>query len=308
MLALLWPVYLGSIAVLQERDVPNSPEEAFALMQDSNATLLAAQPSLLSSMLKSQQITSRMRQLSLIVTGSAPMGIREINQIQQNGGPQVYNLYGATETLPLRQSLSDRGDWPYISFKSDSGVSFCHETGDLYELVIHKGTDNTHQLAVFYTFSDVEIFRSKDLFTPHPQKLGLWRFSCRSDDMVNLAHGQGVNVGPMEEILSECALVDTVLIGQQGRPSTVLLIVPYVQPMNNEEIRDELWPYVDRANRVCHSAAEIGRDMILILPPRQWLSSITDKGSVNRHGVFKEFSVEIDVIFAAAAAAETKTG
>jgi len=190
--------------------------------------------------------------LNIIFTGSAILSGSLVAVLQQDNGPTVLNFYGATETLPLAQNISDRHDWPFISFRPESGVSFEHETDDLWEFIIRKPPGNDPPMSVFCSFPELEVYRSKDLFSPHPRKSGLWRFVCRKDDMLSLASGQGINIKPMEDVFADCPLVDTVIIGQDGRPSTVLLVVPRKESTADNEakaIRESLKPFISSKKR-----------------------------------------------------------
>ncbi|WPB07603.1 uncharacterized protein RHO25_012264 [Cercospora beticola] len=302
MTALFWPLYLGSVATLLETGVPSSPDDVFRMLQLSRATLLAAQPSLLTSIASSVDMVSRINGLSRILTGSAPLSTAVIDRLQEGNGPTILNLYGSTETLPLCQRFDDQDDWPYISFKEDSGVSFRRETDDLYELILKK-TASEQVLSVFCSLPELDTFESKDLFSPHPQKSGLWRFVCRKDDLVSLAGGQGINVGDMEMRIQESPLVDTAIIGMDGRPATMLLVVPEQQPVNDQErasVQDAIWPFVERANEHAHPYAAVQKNMVLVLQTREKLSATTDKGSLKRQSVIEQYKADIDRVYSAA--------
>lgn len=284
------------IPIFPDRSVPLALDEIFALIEAGRANVIVAQPSILSAITRSEKWLSKTRRLSHIFTGSAPFSRTDVSILQSNNGPLVINYYASTEMWPLLANAPRRDDWPYVSFRAESGISFHHDQDDLYELVVEKRADATTTQPIFTTFPEISAYHSRDLFSPHPDHPDLWRFCGRKDDLLSLANGQGINVAPMERAIMECPLVDAAVIGDDGRPTSVLLVVPHAD-QSESELRENLGPFIAEANKLCHPAGAIQKHMVLVLPTREHLTSVTEKATLNRRQTLRNFKREIDVLY-----------
>jgi hypothetical protein len=141
-------------------------------------------------------------------------------------------------------------------------------------------------------------YRTKDLFEPHPSIPKAWKYIARSDDTIVLVNGEKFNPVQLEgDVRSDRAVAEAVVFGS-GRPYLGILVIPAASlgHLTADEVREVVWPVVQRAQKSAESYARISREMICILPtdcpcPR------TDKGSVIRSAFYKTFVAEIEATY-----------
>ena len=164
--------------------------------------------------------------------------------------------------------------------------------GNIHECVILDGFPNK---LVSNSDNPPNSFYSSDLFTPHPTIQGAWKFFGRLDDRVTLANGEKVLPLPIEGRIRQDPLVrDTVVFGV-GRPIPGALIFrsDSAAGLADKEFIDLIWPAVKDANSRAEGFSQISREMICPLPATTDCPS-TDKGSIKRAQVYRDFSSEID--------------
>ena len=295
---LFYAFYLGTTLILSSRTLfPSTAIETLDLAESGLADGMTAAPSLLTEMVRDPNMLQRVRRLSYILIGSTIMGKSEVETLTQKGGPRLFNVYGSTELAPQTQNSVSADDWAYVSFAPGAGVHMEHEMDETYELIIKRHAPEEQEKyeipSVFCSFPEKQIFRSGDLFTPHPDKPGLWKFLGRKDDKISLANGQSVNVAPLEDVINSCPGVDAAILGGEGRSNTILLVVPH-EGEDPERLKEELKPYVEKANKLCNALFAIRQDRLLVIPPKGKLKSVTPKGSINRRQTLEEFGKELE--------------
>jgi aryl carrier-like protein len=144
-------------------------------------------------------------------------------------------------------------------------------------------------------------YRTKDLFEPHPTIPRAWKYIARSDDTIVLVNGEKFNPVQLEgNVRSDRNVAEAVVFGA-GRPNLGILVVPAASLAHAtaDEVRELVWPVVERAQASAEGYARISKEMVCVLPvdcacPR------TDKGSVIRQAFYKAFAAEIDAAYDAA--------
>lgn len=96
----------------------------------------------------------------------------------------VIDILGATEASLLPFELTDHDDWPYVHIGPSTGCELRPVSDDQYEMVLVR--DRLFDLfqAVFVTFPKIFEWRTRDLYTKHPSKPGLWLYKGRADDII----------------------------------------------------------------------------------------------------------------------------
>ncbi|KAL9070425.1 MAG: hypothetical protein Q9161_004849 [Pseudevernia consocians] len=147
----------------------------------------------------------------------------------------VFCLMGSTETMLLPTEVADRKNWQYFGFSPCMGGEFRHLWDDLYELFIVRNSEFEASQSVFYTFPNLQERNTKDLYSKHPEKPGLWRYRGRSDDLIVFSTGEKVNPMGMEEVIGSHTDVSAALLVGQGRRRSSLLIEAKKSLMSPEE-------------------------------------------------------------------------
>jgi acyl-coenzyme A synthetase/AMP-(fatty) acid ligase len=121
---------------------------------------------------------------------------------------KLVSVYGASEIgLPpaiRRSGTFPSEDWQYVHFHPEIGVEFRHVNENLFELCIVRHSDLEEHQPVFKLFPDLQVYRTRDLYTPHPSKPDLWIYKGRADDIIVFLTGEK----PIQRHLSITSLLN----------------------------------------------------------------------------------------------------
>lgn len=208
----------------------------------------------------------------------------------------ICQYYGTTETglVPARVPL--REDWAYSEFHPIFGVDMQPYGDDTYEFVLHKDPKLQGVRGLSNNFPEVEHWHTRDLFQPHPTKPNLWRFYGRTDDITVLSNGEKFNPVPSEIIISGHHPLSGALLVGQGRFQAALLVEVDEHAAPTENLIEDLWPTVERANAQAPGHARITRSMIAVAEPGKRFER-AGKGTIIRKTTEKKFAAEIEALY-----------
>lgn len=214
---------------------------------------------------------------------------------------KFWNSNGSTETgaWPLIHEEGNWSpeDWQYIRPHPAVSLEF-QPISDKYEAVIVRNANPDIEQPVFKLFPDLQEFRTKDLFSPHPVKPNLWIFQGRADDIIVLTNGQMCDPKIMEHAISSRAdIIQAVMLGN-GEDFPVLLVEPRVPVSAPDEAKfiEHLWPTVDEANKFYRTNAGITKSSILLVDPKRPVPRAA-KGTVQRGPALDLYEEELSRIW-----------
>ncbi|KAF7865459.1 hypothetical protein EAF04_006434 [Stromatinia cepivora] len=209
--------------------------------------------------------------------------------------------------------LSSRRPFPgfYASHDSQTRVSrkspntriFEKFLEDLYEIVIVKNEKILHAQFIFLNNPEVTEWRSKDLFSKHPEKQGLWKYSGRTDDMIVLSTGYNINPTPMENIVASHAEIKTALLIRAGRPKCVWLLEMNDPPTTDDgrdNLKKRIWPMIEKANEMAPLPARVEwreGELAVVIARKEKPFPRAGKESVQRKLAVREYEKEIEDFF-----------
>ena len=217
---------------------------------------------------------------------------------------KLVNFYGATEagsvSLLRPEGAWVKEDWKYVIVHPEVGMDFRHFAGQMYELYITRFNHVDHQPA-FTIFSDLQEYRTGDLWAPHPLKANRWRHCGRADDIIVFLTGEKTNPITMEQyILARSSEINGVLVAGSLRFQASLLIEPSsrkdMSPTERAQLINRLWPFIEEANKDCPAHAKISKSHILFTNPKKPMVR-TPKGTVQRRGTLEAYSKELDDLY-----------
>ena len=218
---------------------------------------------------------------------------------------RLASLYGSSEMgqgAQLRAiSPAPDEDWSYLRWNTDlQGIEFREEAQGLYQMIVVKDPERADFQAPFTIFPNLTEFATKDLFSPHPSILGLWRHAGRSDDVIVLLNGEKTNPVTMEGQISSHPKVRSALIAGDRRLQTALLIElvdgPPLTAQGRAELIEELWHGISIANLESPAHACVTKDRILFVKPDKPMIR-AGKGTVVRQATLKAYAKEIDALY-----------
>ncbi|KAK2735825.1 putative NRPS-like protein biosynthetic cluster [Myotisia sp. PD_48] len=209
----------------------------------------------------------------------------------------VCQMYGSLELGQVQMLVPRPGQWEYLE---PNPYEECHmEPVDdsLFEMVLHQHAKFYAHRSLAHNFPDVKIWRTGDLFVPHPLKPGLWRFHSRIDDMLVLSSGHKLRPLEMETLIQGDPLVSGALIVGTRQPQPLLILEP-TQPVNlpKNEYIDKVWPTICQANAIAPGYGQIVRSkVILARPDAQFIRA--PKGTIIRRLTEALYKDDIDQAF-----------
>jgi aryl carrier-like protein len=141
-------------------------------------------------------------------------------------------------------------------------------------------------------------YATKDLFTPHPSIPNAWKYFARLDDTIVLMNGEKVVPNTFEHLIRHEKLVAEAVLFGSGKARLGMMIIPSnaAKDLSADDLRRELVPTLNEANKDMPGYAQMTLDMVEVLPvgteyPR------TDKGTVIRAAFYRKFEAEIEKVY-----------
>ena len=288
--------YFNVIPVLGPLATLNA-EMAHALHVHGNAKVTCIPPSIIEDLLRTPTYHDKLKTLDCVMYGGGPLSKQSGDELAQ--ATSVVCLMGSTETMLLPTEVADNSDWQYFGFSPCMGGEFRHLWDDLFELHIVRDSKFEASQSVFFTFPELQEYNTKDLYSKHPEKAGLWRYRGRSDDLIVFSTGEKLNPTGVEETVGTHPDVCTVLLVGQGRRRSSLLIEAknaFTSPEDRERLLEDIWPTVERANKLCFAHGRVARDLVLFTSADKPMLR-AGKGTVQRRATVSLYESELDALY-----------
>ena len=217
----------------------------------------------------------------------------------------LFSFIGSTETstYPALRSVDNTSteDWKYIHPHPASGLEFRPSVDGLFEAFIVRKPDPEEEQPVFKIFPELKEYPTKDLYSPHPARSGLWLYRGRADDIIVFKTGYLCNPIQLEQQLGDHPDIRSALMVGTGRYHSALLIEPVSGVwLTSDEARNSLidyvWPAVQEANKAYPESARVQRSHILIVDVDKRLQR-AGKGTVQRGPSIKLYEAELDKLY-----------
>lgn len=141
-------------------------------------------------------------------------------------------------------------------------------------------------------------FYTSDLFVKHPTINNAWKFVGRLDDRVTLLNGEKVLPLAIEgRVLQETCVKDAVVFGVEREVPGILVFRAAGENCSEIEFLDKVWPAIKDANSRAESFSQISREMVIVLTEGVECPT-TDKSSIKRAQVYRDFADVIDEAYA----------
>ncbi|KAF7597548.1 hypothetical protein BBP40_000026 [Aspergillus hancockii] len=258
-------------------DKPLSTEFLTSMLNATKPTAILLPPCILEDMTLTQTSKEALWNLKYVFWGGSSLAPEVGCKIRKH--TLLTGFMGMTEAgFILSLAPEEEEDWEYFEWWPTNGIEMELVDDNLYEMVIRRH-DHPFLQPIFHTFPDLNAYHTKDIYTRHPTKPGLWKLRGRLDDVVSLSNGEKFNPVTMEKII-------------EGHP----LVVRAVVVGNVVDLIAQIWPTVQEANRINPSHGRIMRSKIGIASKSKPFQ-ITPKGSTQRRLVTRDYEKEIDEIY-----------
>jgi thioester reductase-like protein len=293
------PVFYNCTLVLGPSTKPPSGELVSQIMKLQRLKSIYTAPAVLEGLVIERGGLEQASQLDFVMFSGGPLSPSAGDSLSKV--TDVCQVIGQTETAIIPALVPERDRWSYFEWQPFYGVRMEPDGDDLYEMVIPKNLKLSMFQTVCYTFPDIQEWRTKDLFAQHPENPELWRFHGRKDDIIVLSNGEKFNPVTMEGIILGSPLLSGALIVGTARFQAALLIEAKEHVvMSADELIEEVWPFVQRANDYGPAHAQIFRAKIGVAS-RDKPFQRAGKGTVVRSKTNDEYSDEIEGLYSHAA-------
>ncbi|TGO32914.1 hypothetical protein BHYA_0279g00060 [Botrytis hyacinthi] len=255
-------IYSTTVVVLPP-PIPMTPEVANLAHLHGKLDPSFLSPAILTQIEKTPRYLTNIKTLRYLNYGGGPLPTEIGNSLKSH--THLFVHFGATETGFCALQITDPEDWEYMKFSPMMGIEFRLFTKDLYELYFIREPSLTLSQGVFSTFPYLNEYSSKDLFSKHPTKEGLWHFEGRADDVVICSTGAEINPMGMEESVNAHPSVEVAIVCGSGRMRGFLLVEARDPPrdVKEEMLIEEIWDTVEKGNRSEQSHGKITKELIL---------------------------------------------
>lgn len=286
--------------------IPLTSQNLLEIMRNYSFEIFYGVPYALKLLSESEEGIKMLTKMKVVMFGGSacPDGLGDL--LVENG-VNLISHYGTTETGQLMTSFRPEGDkaWNYVRVhdKLEPFVRFEEKGGNLYELVILDGWPSK-----VATNRDDGAYATKDLFEPHPNIKGAWKYSGRLDDTIVLMNGEKAIPIPIEMAVRQDPLVKDAAVFGTGRARLGMMIIASdaAANMQPEELIERLWSTIETENKISPAYAQISREMIQVLPAGT-IYPQTDKGTLIRQAFYKNFADQIEAIYQKLDASATGT-
>lgn len=211
-------------------------------------------------------------------------------------------FYGSTEAfhVPQLRPEDPQKDFGYMEWNPHFKLEMqpTDDEADSFELVLFADASTEKMSALNHNFPGVREWRTKDLFTRHPDpaKPNLWSFYGRRDDIIVMLAGKKFNPVPMELVIQGHPLLVGALIVGQGRGRAALLVQPKPNTgLDDEVLIQEIWPIVEQAH-IPHGQVGIPRENIVVAKAdRPFVRAA--KGTIVRKLTERAYADEIEALY-----------
>lgn len=254
-------------------------------------------PSLVSDLAKNDAYLEDIKRLKGLTFAGGPLGVDTARIVSER--TTLSSGFGASEYGTLATKYRDAEDWQYYAFNMDhGGVEMRPIDGEdgLFELVLIRQPALDLVQGVFCNYPDLDEFHTKDLFSKHPTKQGLFKFQTRLDDIMVLTNGENLNPVPMEGTITSCPVVKGCVIAGQAQPHTIALIEPANPDISKPDLFSAIQPYITKANALCPAYGKLSMNALLVLSPDQAFPRAA-KGTIQRSAALRMFASHIQSFY-----------
>ncbi|KAI5253455.1 acetyl-CoA synthetase-like protein [Aureobasidium subglaciale] len=256
-------------------------------------------PAILEDIVDAPSGMETLSELSFIFFAGAPLAQEVGDRIAET--TQIQTIIGSTEgTFWDSYITEDRADWGWFEWCEHTGAVM-EPSGDLFEMVIKRVPGNSVQGA-FWSFPELDEYRTKDLYEEHPTKKGLWKYKGRNDDVIVLSNGEKFNPVMFEKDVEGHPAVKGALVVGQGRFQAGLILETNTKT-DPEAFLEQIWPTVEKANEKMAAHGRVWKSKIAIANPQKPFQR-APKGSIMRRKTNELYQAEIEALYSNEGSAE----
>lgn len=295
------PIYFNATLAYGPADQPASGPLAMQMFKSlPDIRAVFTPPTILEEFMQEPDAMEQAAHLDFALFAGGPLApscgdkLIEVTPVYQFTGSTECGIYPALAPEP-------RSNWNYFEWHPVYECAMQPVSEEIFELVIPREEGERLQWIRGRCFPDRKRpeWRTKDTFTRHPdpKHRDCWKFHGRTDDIVVLSNGEKFNPVTQEGIIQGHSLLSGALVIGQARTQASLLVeLRRGISLKEDEIIDQIWPVIEKANNVAPAHARIFRSKVIITRPDRPFERV-GKGTVKRQETLKAYAFEIEALY-----------
>lgn len=248
-----------------------------------NLRLLFSLPMYIEQIMQCHGGLERLSRLEYVLFTGGPLSMSCGNALASK--TKLCSWYGSTEAGGGPLIFPKAGSWSWMEFHPCYGAFMEPVIDNLFELVLPEDQDAAFWRGNIWTYPEVKVWRTQDVFEIHPEKPGLYRYYGRRDDIFTLSTGQIINPIPFENMLLQHESIAAALVVGRDKPATALLIEADMKENDGESKKAEASILMAIRDINTRSGKElVSLDNVLFFQPRTFVRA--PKGSVVRNSTY----------------------
>ncbi len=292
-------IFYNATIVLGPSEKPPSGEILSDIMSRYKLRAAWCPPTVIEQLLQEPTGFEQAAALEFIIYTGGPLAPSVGDRLSQV--TDVCQIYGSTEIGVQAALVPLRENWQWLEWSPHLQNVLDPVEDGLYEMVVPANASYPEIRQLRHTFpKHVGDWRTRDLFRRHPTNPRLWQFQGRRDDILGMSNGEKFNPVTMEGIIQGHSLVRGALIVGTARFQAGLIIEPKPDvTMSDEELIEEVWPSIDKANVDGPAHAQIFRSKVMVASPGKPFIR-AGKGTVVRGQTNRLYKEELDALYSGA--------
>lgn len=287
----LHKIYMANAAL------PLTASNLLQIMRQHHFEIFYGVPYALKLLSESQEGCRALAACSVVMFGGSACP-DALGNLLVESGVNLISHYGTTETGQLMTSFRPPGDkaWNYVRV---------HDKLEPYARFERQGDSNLYELCVLNGWPSKVAsnrpdgsYATKDLFEPHPEIPGAWKYSSRLDDTIVLVNGEKAIPIATEQAVRQHGLVRDALIFGEGKSQLGMLVIASeaATGRSETEVIRAVWPTIESQNADQPGYAHLTQDMIRVLETGTSYPA-TDKGTIIRQAAYRAFAEDIEEVY-----------
>ena len=293
-------IWLGCCSILPPPS--HKPLDAITvarILDHANASSMLVIPSILGDMSKDPALSDTLRNVSNAIYSGGVLPYEAGEKLKHK--TQLISYIGATEfAIFPHWIIEDPNDWEYVKIDPCYNVDFRQQADDLYEAVMVRSKECEMYQPVWHIYPELQAYHTRDLYSKHPTKSGLWMYRGRLDDIIVFVNGEKLSPVSIEEHVGSHTQVKSSLVAGHGRFHAALLVEP-IQPLHTPAEKahflEGIWPLIEEANEASPAHGRISKAHVLFTSPEKPMLR-AGKGTVQRRLTLNAYANEIDALYA----------
>jgi len=293
-------IWLGCCSVLPPPShKPLDATTVASALSYANASIMIVIMSILEDMSRIPALSDVLRNVPNVIFSGGAVPKEAGEKLKDK--THLTSFIGSTEFAIFPHLIvEDPDDWEYVAIDPCYNIDFCQHTDGLYEAVMVRSKECEMYQPVWHIFPDLQEFHTRDLYSKHPTKSGLWMYRGRMDDIIVFVNGEKLNPVTIEDQVGSHRAVKSTLVAGEGRFNAALLVEPIQPPQTTAEkaqFLEKIWPLIEKANEASPAHGRISKAHILFTNPEKPMLR-SGKGTIQRRLTLTAYADEIDALYA----------